>query len=304
MDGITSMRESLAPNRQSPVPVPPAPEVSLGIVTHYTTDKWHEHRMDVVKLCLDSMIAGARPHKTELMIWDNGSTPEFRKMLRSYSPDVYIESINVGPHNARRALCHMARAPIISLSDDDILYSWDWLTQQLLILKTYPNVGLVSGSPMRMAMDPRGGVLSTQNWAMQEPACHVWKGKILTAAQWEDDFCVSLGSQPGIYEKCDSFKWADWLLEYKGLRAWGHGHHMMFTAYVDRIEPFLQKSVTLIDLAHFNIRVGEAGYNQLCTYDRTCCHIGNDIDITIQNAKIVMLIPHKLPEFILPEPTK
>jgi hypothetical protein len=298
------MRTSLAPNRARPVPVPPAPEVSLAVVTHYTDEKWHARRTEVVKLCLDSMTAGAKSHKTELMIWDNGSTPAFRDMLRSYNPDVYIESVNVGPHNARRALCEMARAPIIAITDDDILYSCDWLAKQVEILKTYPNVGVVSGSPMRMAFDIRGGVRSTFDWAMNEPACHVWKGRILTAEQWEDAFCVSLGSKPGIYEQAGSFRWDDWLLEYKGVPAWGHGHHMMLTAYTDIIKPFMLPSRTLIDLAHFNVRIGEAGYNQLTTYDRTCCHIGNMIDDTIVQAKAHMLGPHDPPVFVLPEPTK
>ena len=298
------MRESLAPNRRTRVPVPPTPEVSLAVVTHFTVDKWHDKRMAVVKLCLDSMLAGAQSHKTELLIWDNGSTPDFRAMLKSYRPDVYIESVNVGPHNARRALCRMARAPIVTLTDDDILYSHNWLDLQVELLYTYPNVGLVSGSPMRMAMDARGGTKPTQEWAMKEPGCKVWKGRILTNAQWEDDFCVSIGSRPGIYEERGSFPWDDWLLEYKGVKAWGHGHHMMLTAFRDRIEPFLLPSETLIDLANFNVRIGEAGYLQLTTYDRTCCHIGNTIDETIVKAQETMLQPHPLPKFELPDRKK
>ncbi len=286
------MRRGLALAHRRPIPVPPIPEVSLGVVTHLSDDAYDKNRLDVIRMCLDTMLAGIGDHTAELMIWDNGSPLNFRNWLRAYyRPHVLIESFNVGPHNALRNLCQLARAPIWCFSEDDILFSCDWLDRQLEILTTYPNVGIVSGSPQRRMFSARGGIDNTVAWA--EKNATVTRGKLLPK-QWEDDFAVSLGCDPLAMERENT--WDDILVEYKGVKAWAHGHHMEMLCYTDRIYPHLFKTETIFNFTKFNIRVGEAGLMQLTTFDRTAIHIGNIIDQTVKDAYAWMTKPHGLPE--------
>lgn len=281
--------------------IPPAPALSLGIVTHYTSEPWHKDRMDVVQLCLTSMLTTRLP-KYELLIWDNGSTPAFREMLRSFHPAVFVESENIGPQNGRRGLAQIARAPVISLTDDDILFSCDWFMRQLEILEGYPKVGLVSGCPHHVAFDIRKAQQSVLGWALNDQDCTVWQDTILTPEQWENDYLISVGRRPHDYRGDVSFD--DALLEYHGLKAWGNGHHMQFLAYTETARKFLLPFNHTLAYDNLNSRVSDMKYLQLTTYDRTVAHIGNVIDETIERAKIHMRSSHPAPVFKLPKPIK
>lgn len=263
------MRTSTGPNKDN-VAVPRAPLVSACIVTHYTNDKYHKDRMEVVRMCLDTMIAGLAGSDYELLIWDNGSTPEFRAMLRAYNPHVLIESVNVGAHNARHHLANIARGEILTFSDDDILFNDGWFSKQLEILTVFPNVGLVSGSPYRPAF--------LWNGEQEYPeGATVKRGKIIPE-DWIRDACASVG------QDYTSVSWGlrdvkDILVEYKGVRAFAQGHHMQFTAMRETIKPFMKPQEYL--LAHgrkINEELYTAGLTQWTTSTRTAIHCGNYLD--------------------------
>lgn len=262
-------RTKFSPNRNR-VPLPTAPDYSLAVVTHYTADPWHARRMDVVKLCLDTMLSGAHDH--ELVIWDNGSTPEFRKMLRGFAPDALIESVNVGQHAARFALNRIARGRIICHTDDDILFSPTWLDEQMKVLINYQHVALVSGSPNNHAF---GGSISANIEFSQRPGVKRWVGRDLIPQGWEDDFSCSIG-----YPVDRSIRRNDEILiESNGVKAWAHGHHMQFLAYRDTIDPFLKSdSRYLLEPEDLSERIDAAGWLQLTTFERSARHIGNQID--------------------------
>jgi glycosyltransferase involved in cell wall biosynthesis len=261
------------------------PDVSLCVVTHYENTPYHQHRMEVVKMCIESMAAGVKhmgADECELLIWDNQSTPEFRQLLGQYRPTVFVQSVNVGAHAARHALVEMASGKIVCMTDDDVLFSPDWFHLQLEVLATFPNVGLVSGTPQRTGF--RGGVASTLAWAAVTPGVTVRSGKLIPDA-WEQDFCKSVGRDWQKHRTATRFNMLnDTLIEYNGVRAWGHGHHMQFLAYRDVIAPFLKRGEVLLDNKHlFNVPVDDAGYLQLTTHKRTAVHIGNEIDQSIVN---------------------
>ena len=265
------MRTSFSPNRLN-VPVPPAPDISLTVVTHRTNDPWHNQRTEIVRLSLQTMLAGAQSFKTELIIWDNGSTPEFRAMLREFKPFVLVESGNIGVWNARRNLCRMARGRMVSFADDDLLYAPDWLRKQYEILTTYPNVGLVAGSPQRAAFN--GGIEPMIEFAKRDDV-KSWKGKLIPA-EWEQDFAKSIGAK-----KEYDYPGTDLLLEYCGRKAWAHGHHMQFLCYKNVVEPYIIPSQYLLENANINVRLSKTGVLQLTTFNREVVHIGNTIDPSI-----------------------
>ncbi len=224
------MRISTSPNKDN-VALPRPPLVSACVVTHFTHDKYHNQRMEVVKMCLDTMTDGLQGSDYELLIWDNGSTPEFRAFLHSYNPHVLIESINVGAHVARQHLTNIARGEILCMTDDDILFSDGWFSKQLEVLTVFPNVGLVSGSPYRPAF------MWTGEQKYPDGAV-IRRGKIIPE-DWVKDACASVG------QDYTSVSWGlknvnDILVEYKGVLAFAQGHHMQFIAKRKVIAPFME----------------------------------------------------------------
>jgi glycosyltransferase involved in cell wall biosynthesis len=247
------------------------PEISLAVITHYTEHNYHSRRMDVVRRCLDTMLAGAKDFDTELLIWDNGSTEEFRQMLRGYQPEVLVEAYNVGLDNAKQKICQIASGKVFCVTDDDVEFTPDWLKSQIEILTTYPNVGLVSGSPQRVHF--RWGIQSNLAFA-KRPDVTLRTGRLIPD-EYEADYAISIGMKPEEHAK-RSQQEIDFLLEHKGVKAWAHGHHMQFTAYRKTILPFLSHSnMFLADQRPFDIAIDGMGLLRLTTFKRTVRHLGN-----------------------------
>lgn len=262
------MRTSYSPTRGRKTPLPPRPLISLCIVTHYEKIDWYKELPEVTKLSMDSMLAGARDY--ELIIWDNGSPQEYIDILEGYKPDILIRSYNVGNWNARRAMLKMARADIVNLADCDLLYSTDWMDKQVKILKTYPNVGLVHGSPNKVTDRD----LITQEWAIKNGGVAE-----LIPQDWEDDYCISRHMFGGRLDgdAC--------LVKYKDVSAWVCSRDMQIVCYRDTIEPFYaHQSENIFDRSGLCRRIGESGLYMFSTQDRTAIHIGNRIDDTIRKA--------------------
>ena len=125
--------------------------VILSAITHLPNQEgYHERRLEVVKRSLTTM----RKHASgdfEVLIWDNGSCSALLSWLRRYyKPDYLVESKNIGKTSARASIARMLpENTLIALGDDDIYYYPGWLEAHLEIIDTYPNVGTVSGWPVR-----------------------------------------------------------------------------------------------------------------------------------------------------------
>jgi glycosyltransferase involved in cell wall biosynthesis len=272
------MRQGKNPNYDGvKVLAPPPPLVTLAIVTHEQPGEYHAQRAEIVDLSISSMLAGAKGYSVELVIWVNGGSFEFIEGLKKHNPDVFIESINIGPHNARRALCRMARGKFINIADDDILYHPDWLQKQMQIIKAYPNVAEVSGSPQ--AIEFRRDFSPVFEFAEREPGVRVKKGIDLIPHQWGQDWAASVGFGPNyVYVPARE----QTLIEHKGVKAWAHGHHMQMLGPTDVLAPFMLATEYLVDFWDIAKEISRAGYLQLTTYDRTAVHIGNVIDESIE----------------------
>ena len=79
----------------------------MSVITHLPNRQgYHQHRLDVIKACLESMRFGAPG--IPVMVWDNGSCAELTDWLREeYKPETLILSPNIGKSNARVALFRM-----------------------------------------------------------------------------------------------------------------------------------------------------------------------------------------------------
>lgn len=279
------MRTRYAPEKAN-VKVPIPPRVTLGMVTHITPHEYYKDKMAVIRLSLTSMLAGARDQEYELIVWDNGSIPELREMIRDeFKPQIFIESLNVGAHDGRHGIAQIARGKFLSMADDDVLFFPFWLGKQIKVVETYRD-STVAGSPFRAGF----GKATSSNLAFirkhkDDLELKVTTGKLMPD-EWTRDFAISVGRNPDDYLAAinnGKRKREDVLLEYRGVKAWAHGHHLQVIGRTYKIAPHFTRNEFLVN-SHQNFNDGpdRAGIMNLCTYERTAIHIGNVIDDSIR----------------------
>jgi len=259
------MRVGQNPLKRTSLPIP-QPVTSCGVITHYTSDAYHKDRLEIVRRCINS-IKAAKPD--ELIIWDNGSTPEFLDMLRSLNPTVLVQSVNVGIGTAKRNLFEIARGEIFCYSDDDVYHEAGWMETQCEILETYPNAGTVSGSPMRLHF--KYG--NESNMALADRYGMKIQRGYLIPENYEIDFAESIGIKYSDLQKSTA-QLTDTLLEYKDVKAWAHGHHMQFTCYRKMVKKYFEPdNIYMRGEREQDRRIDSAGFMRLTTYERTVRHI-------------------------------
>lgn len=254
-------------------------EIVASVITHLPNEEgYHSHRLEVIKMSLESLLASTsiKPH---ILIWDNGSCNALTDWLREeYKPDTLILSHNIGKSSARSFIANMLpNDTILAIADDDILYYPGWLTKQIELLKHFPNVGSITGNPIRTAF--RWGCNNTMDWCRKN-------GKLLEGRyipdRYEYDFCVSIG-RDYMQHAIDTKFEKDFKVIYKGLEAYTHSHHCQFVCYADTIKQFCKiTDEALPEEKSFDIAIDLAGYLRLCTTTRYTRHIGNFVDESIQ----------------------
>src|SRR3990172_1485112 len=161
------MRVGMNPLRHSKIK-PPARVVVL-VITHLPDleDGYHKTRFGVLKRSLASLINNIKlsPNEYDIMIWDNASCDEVREWLQRWVCNRFL-SRNIGKINALKSVMRMLLPDtILAYGDDDIEYFPNWLQPQLDILTTYPNVGMVTGWPVRITS--KWGEGSTLAWGRE-----------------------------------------------------------------------------------------------------------------------------------------
>lgn len=244
-------------------------------VTHLPNfEGYHEHRFEVVKTSLTTMRENAGLD-CDILIWDNGSCPEFRDwLLDEYKPTGVVLSPNVGLTSARAGLLRIVPpTTIIGLADDDMYYYPNWFKASVDLMKQFPNVGQVSGWPVRTQM--RWGNRTTLEWARRYAVLEL--GKFIPE-QWDRDFCTSIGREWDFhvhYTKKDMDK----RITYQGHQAYAVAHHCQFVCKAENLVEILrQNKEAMSDDKVLDNAVDGAGYLRLTTVDRYVRHIGNVLD--------------------------
>jgi glycosyltransferase involved in cell wall biosynthesis len=284
-------RISTNPLKSSTSLVPPSPDISLCIVTHYRDEPYHRYRLPVVDLCIQSMRDGAQGKSYELLIWDNGSTDEFRKHLQTLRPDTLVLSPNVGKSSARLGLANIARGRIMAYSDDDILYFPGWLDAHMEILAHFPRPILAAGMPQRTAFNFGMGAVKRFAQAHADATLHTGR---LISDEDERMFAMSIGREWEHHKRLTA-SFPDYMLEWQGMKAWAHGHHAQFVTYREDILLHLKPSKIHMDVERdWECALDDADYLRLTTYKRACVHIGNELSgNVIINGKEVNLAKMK-----------
>ncbi len=252
-----------------------APSIAAAVITHLPNrEGYHQGRFAVVERCFQTLQERAG-RELPLYVWDNGSDRDFLDWLYfDLRPEWLTLSANIGKANARAAI---ARAfpgrTILCVSDDDIYYEEGWLDPQLELLRGFPNVGVVSGCPIRSNF--RWGTASTLRWAEQNA---VIKKARFIPDRWEYDFARSIGHDYN-YHLEQTAGDVDYLIEYGDLRAYATAHHMQMVGYAGRIaEASEWGDRAMRQEQRFDMTMDSLGYLRLTTTERYTRHIGNMLE--------------------------
>ena len=252
--------------------------VVLTVVTHLPNMLgYHAGRMEVIQACLNTMRDNANMKNT-VIVWDNGSCADLRDWLQfEYKPDILMLADNVGKTAARTSMIRMCPpGSIIGYSDDDILFSPNWLAPQMELLNHFPRVAAVTGYPVRTAF--RWGVKNTLEWARANAKLE--QGKFIPR-EWENDFCVSIGRDPEWHAESTKDD-IDYRVTYNGKQAYCTAHHCQFIGFQD----VLTKAAHYDGMAMGDEKVTDIALDnlglRLATTQRLTRHIGNVMDDAIK----------------------
>ena len=268
------MRKGQNPNRQ--VIVDGYAPIVLSVITHLPDLKdYHKDRLNVVKCCLETMRANAGADNFQVLVWDNGSCDKLTHWLkRSYQPDFLITGPNLGKTTARASILRMLPdKTIVNCADDDMFYYPNWLKAHLEVMTVYPNVGTVSGWPVRTQF--RFHNHSTKAWGQKMAILE--QGRFISP-QEDRDFCTSIGRDYD-YQVKTSLTDMDYRMNYRGVMTYATGHHCQFLGRAGTLAPLDEFSTEAMrSERYFENKVDQAGYLRLTTYKRYTRHIGNVLD--------------------------
>lgn len=245
---------------------------TLGaVITHLPHQReYHAGRLEVIKISLTTMRRAGIP----ILIWDNGSCGALRDWLREeFKPEYLILSGNVGKVFAKSAIFHMLPpSTMVAFSDDDILYYPHWLDAHMDIFRAFPNVGMVSGWPVRIAHN--WGNTYTLEWAAR--FAKIERGLFISAED-ERDYCLSVGLDYAEHSHRRDLE--DIRITYGAYQAYAAAQHCQFVARAGAVAPYCEFASQVVKAEReFDVMVDAAGLLRLTTTQRYTLHMGNVID--------------------------
>jgi glycosyltransferase involved in cell wall biosynthesis len=239
---------------------------------------YFQHRLDVLKLCLESILKHTeKPY--DLLVFDNGSCLEVKtylgELLESGSIQYLLTAAeNIGKIGAFKVLFEAAPGEVIAYSDDDIFFYPGWLSAHLTLLDSFPKVGMVSGCAVRTLFDH--GISSNLALAESDPEVALTYGQNIPEV-WEIDWAESYGRDVESHRKALQ-EMEDIQIERQGMRAFAVANHNQFVTPKSVVGQFLPKEWSgrlMGQMYELDVAIDEGGYMRLSTLERTTRHMGN-----------------------------
>jgi hypothetical protein len=253
--------------------------VAVLVYLPYLEGYW-QRRLDVLRLSLASLIRHTEgPY--DLLVFDNGSCPEAKELLRELQRQGAIRYLitareNIGKSGALKVMFGAAPGDVIAYADDDIFFYPGWLAAHLRLLDGYPRVGMVSGCAVRTLFDH--GTKSNLRFAETEPEARLTRGKRIPL-EWEIDWAESYGRDVEEHRRAlQSLE--DLSLEYRGLEAFAIANHNQFVtprSVILRALPEAWSGRLMGEMNELDNAVADLGFLRLSTTERTTRHIGNTV---------------------------
>lgn len=260
--------------------------ITVGMLVYLPHQEgYFEHRLDVVKLSLASLIRHT-DLEYDLMVFDNASCSEMKAHLHELQQQGVLRyllssSENIGKRSALRLMAGAAPGEVLAYADDDTFFYPGWLSAHIALLDGFPNVGMVSGSPERTNFDH--ATASTVRFGQDDAETQLSLGRRIPDA-WERDWAIALGKDPDEFLAQVS-QMDEIVLTRRGLEAYGTACHNQFVAPRAVMHTFLGGAWSgrlMGGMTDFDNAVDEAGLLRLTTVDRTTRLIGNVVSPTME----------------------
>lgn len=242
-------------------------------------DGYFQGRLDVLKTVLTSLRLHTR-QPYDLFVFDNGSCSPVVDYLRAQRDTGEIDYLllsdqNIGKIGAFKVMFHAVPGEIIAYCDDDIFFYPGWLEAHLAILEQFPQVGMVSGVPVRDASRHAMHTLESLAGRPQSELTLTRERRI--PDDWEMDWAASTGRQPEAH-LAETASHLDWVLHRGETEAIGGANHFQFVTPKQVILQALPADWSGKLMGHM-VELDEAvdalGYLRLSTTQRYTRHLGN-----------------------------
>ena len=256
--------------------------VTAAIMVYIPEQKgYFEQRLEIFNLCIHSLRANTKV-PLNLLVLANGCCNEVLKALREMQEKGEIDTLiiskeNLGVIGGYKLIFNAAQGEIVAYCDDDVVFYPKWLEEQLKILETFPNVGMVSGVPVRDGACHANTAIA--NFIKSHPTEISFKEERRIPDEWEIDWCISTGRDADSYLK-DTSVMKDIVISKNHVEAVASANHFQFITPKLVIQKALPEnwSPNLMDsLVPLEEAVDKLGYLRLSTVGRYCRHVGNTL---------------------------
>ena len=238
----------------------------------------------VLKACLNSIYRTKLDEEFDVLVFDNGSCDEIKQYLLKEQAEgriqyLFLSEKNLGKGGAWNMIFDGAPGEIIAYTDNDCLFTPDWLEKSVRILETYPDAGMVTARPFRTKEEL---YTSTLAWADAHPDVEHEQGDLIPFDVFRE-FDLSLGqSEEEIAAHYQET--TDHRLTYNGVKAMVGASHWQFTAYKKRLAEFLpfRMDRPMGQVRQLDTRMNEKGYLRLMTETPCAMNMSNTLDDSVK----------------------
>lgn len=268
--------------------VPQPARVTVAIVTYIPfLGGYYAGSLDVLKASLDSLRQNT-PLAYDLLVFDNASCPEVRAYLQEQHAAERIQYLilsdkNMGKGGAWNLIFQGAPGEVIAYADSDILFRPAWLEESLQVLETYPNVGMVTGRPLRQSEQYYDATLAwarrTPQAALEQTQCMSWE----TYKEHADSLGMSDDQARQEYAQT-----ADWRMNFDGVCAVAGAGHFQFVAFkkiLAGLEPF-KMDRPMGQVRSLDVALNERGCLRLGLCQPRVRHVGNRLPPDLDSASL------------------
>jgi glycosyltransferase involved in cell wall biosynthesis len=239
---------------------------------------YYEQSKDVLKACLYSLHQNT-DQPFDLMVFDNHSCPEVQQFLiEAYQQNIIqylvLSDKNIGKIGAWNYMFGAAQGEFIAFADSDIFFRPGWLSASLALFDAFPNVGMVTGRPLRT---PDQFSEATLSWGRNQGKDVYEEGAFL---KWEvfvehtDSIGVSREDAQQQYKTGMEHRFS-----YHNQIAFSGAAHFQFLTrktVLSKVMP-LPSEKPMRGERGFDIAVDKLGYLRLCTEQAYVLHMGNRV---------------------------